>query len=369
MAADSTSSASSVYPDLAAAGPGDWRTFPPYHLLDPGPRGRGSSGGSSGGGGPDGSADGDPLLDDAIRAAAEKTRKLERLYHQTQAHAWDPRAVLDELEAKHGGIHLDPAKREALGQVFSAILWGELAAWNIAADLARWLPDLDARMAATGQTFDEARHFTVLRDYLNRAGIQVPPVSPFARRLFRRLLATDSIAEKLNGMQLLVENLALAIFKQVAASKIEPVLTDLLTYIERDEARHVALGILYLPRLLRRMSRLERARNRLFSMELFLLSVAGGQYLDRHFQTLGLDHRELGVSVGRVHQHMMRQMVEEEGLKAGERIPGLYGLSARQHDWLVDFLHPADPQAGAPAMKRARRLFAVAVQAAARLMN
>src|SRR5205085_10376764 len=118
-------------------------TFPPYHLLDTGPRpGDGADGG---------------LLDGGIRAAAEKTRKLERLYHQTQAHAWDPRAVLDELEARHGGVHLPVEKREAVGHLFSMLLWGELAAWNIAADLARWLPDLDARMAATGQVFDEAR--------------------------------------------------------------------------------------------------------------------------------------------------------------------------------------------------------------------
>ena len=79
------------------------------------------------------------LLDTWAQRAAGETRKLERLYHNTQAYAWDPRAVLDELVAKHGGIHVGDDKREALGHLFTVLLWGELAAWNIAADLARAL--------------------------------------------------------------------------------------------------------------------------------------------------------------------------------------------------------------------------------------
>ena len=40
------------------------------------------------------------LLDGWTLRAADKTHRLERLYHQTQAKAWDPRAVLDELVAR-----------------------------------------------------------------------------------------------------------------------------------------------------------------------------------------------------------------------------------------------------------------------------
>ena len=80
------------------------------------------------------------LLDGWELRAADKTHRLERLYHQTQARSWDPRAMLDELEKRHGGIHVPEDKREALGHVFTVILWGELAAWNIAADLARAAP-------------------------------------------------------------------------------------------------------------------------------------------------------------------------------------------------------------------------------------
>jgi ribonucleotide reductase beta subunit family protein with ferritin-like domain len=293
------------------------------------------------------------LLDGWALRAADKTHRLERLYHQTQAKSWDPRAVLDELVERHGGVHVPPDKRAAIGHVFAVILWGELAAWNIAADLARQLPDIDAKMAATGQVFDEARHFTVLRDYFARARIELPPLNPFGRRVLVRILETDSVLEKLYGMQLLVENLALAIFKRVAASNIEPVLTDLLAYIERDESRHVALGVMYLPKLLARTTPLERARNWAFNMELFLLTVGGGELLDPHFQALGIDHRELGATAQRLHTQVLRQMHEDSGLPPGESLRGVYGLTRRQQQLMLDFLHPDRPLS--PRAQVARR--------------
>jgi hypothetical protein len=307
------------------------------------------------------------LLEHWERRAQGETHRLERLYHQTQAHSWDPNAVLDELMAKHGGIHVPDDKREALGHVFTVILWGELAAWNIAADLARALPDVDAKMAATGQVFDEARHFTVLRSYFARAGIEVPPMNPFGRRVLVKVLETDSLLEKLYGMQLLVENLALALFKQVAASRIEPVLTDLLAYIERDESRHVALGVLYLPKLLARATPAEHAHNWLFNMELFLLTIAGGQLLDRHFVALGVDHRQLGATAQRLHSQVIRDMGEQSGVGAGKHVRGAYGLSSRQQRWMLDFLHPAGPMS--PGHARARGVVERATQTVAGWMS
>ncbi|HEX3343068.1 MAG TPA: ferritin-like domain-containing protein [Polyangiaceae bacterium] len=307
------------------------------------------------------------LLHDWEHRAADKTHRLERLYHQTQARSWDPRAVLDELEAKHGGIHVPEDKREAMGHVFTVILWGELAAWNIAADLARALPDVDAKMAATGQVFDEARHFTVMRDYFQRAKITLPPMNPFGRRVLVKILETESVLEKLYGMQLLVENLALAIFKQVAASGIEPVLTELLAYVERDESRHVALGVMYLPKLLAKASPVERARNWAFNMELFFLTIGGGQLLDRHFHALGVDHRQLGATAQRLHEQVLRQMGEDSGLAPGRRVRGSYGLSGRQRQWMLDFLHPAGPVS--PGVARARKVVDRAAHAVAGWMS
>jgi hypothetical protein len=314
--------------------------FPPYHLLD-------------------------AYADETL----EKTRKLERLYHQTQEFAWDPRAVLDEIEAKHGGVHLTSEQKEAMGHVFTVLLWGELAAWNVAADLARALPDVDAKMAATGQVFDEARHFRVLRDYLARAGVPLPKVNPFGRRVLTRLLDTESLLQKLYGMQLVVETLALAIFKELADGKVEPVLTDLLRYIERDEARHVALGVLHLPALAARATPLERAKNWGFNVEIFLLTIAGGQLMDKHWRALGIDHRRMSITVWKTHQQVVRQMALESGVEPG-KLRGVYGLTSGQHGALVDFLHPLAPMSELGSLhRRALRAFDGAVHRAAHIWS
>jgi hypothetical protein len=155
---------------------------------------------------------------------------------------------MDEVVAKHGGrIDFPADKKEAFAKVAAVLLWGELAAWSISADLALKLEDTPAKMAASSQVFDEARHFYVLRDYLWRAGIPVTRLGGWSRTLLVDLLETDNLLYKVVGMQLLVESTAVVMFRKIAEAKLEPVLTDLLYYFERDEARHVGLGVLTLP--------------------------------------------------------------------------------------------------------------------------
>ena len=187
---------------------------------------------------------GDPSI---VGLAQARTDTVARIYHKGHEQAWDGRAVLDELVAKHGGIHFPDDKREAFSAVASVLLWGELAAWSISADLALKLEDTPAKMAASSQVFDEARHFYVLRDYLWRAGLPVSKLGGWSRRLLVELLETENLLYKVVGMQLLVESTAVVMFRKIAEAKIEPVLTELLYYFERDEARHVGLGVLTLP--------------------------------------------------------------------------------------------------------------------------
>ena len=109
---------------------------------------------------------------DIVRNADEARRlgKCERIYHRGQEMAWDGKDILPMLLAKHGGIQIAPEKKQALERVFAIIMWGELAAWKISAQLADGLVPLEAKMAATSQAFDEARHFYVMHDYLRELG-------------------------------------------------------------------------------------------------------------------------------------------------------------------------------------------------------
>jgi hypothetical protein len=246
---------------------------------------------------------------------AKRLAKLGNLYHRGQELAWDGRAVLKELIAKHGGIQLAPELRTATGKIFGVIMWGELAAWKISAELADHVVPLEGRMAATSQAHDEARHFYVMYDYLTALG-QVPTKMDRSSRVVLDLvLETRSLAKKLLGMQLMIETLALTIFQAVREARLEPVLADLLRYYEKDEARHVGLGLQLLPGMMKTMTRREGLGLLAFQLELIGWSIAGLKSLEPHFHALGIDARRV-LDLGRAKQTIaFNELWENMGLR------------------------------------------------------
>ncbi len=280
---------------------------------------------------------GDPSI---VGVAQARTDTLARIYHKGHEQAWDGRQVMDELIAKHGGIHFPEDKKDAFARVAAVLLWGELAAWSISADLALKLEDTPAKMAASSQVFDEARHFFVLRDYLWRAGIDVKRLGGWSRHLLVQLLETDNLLYKVVGMQLLVESTAVVMFRQIADAKLEPVLTELLYYFERDEARHVGLGVLSLPGVLSGLSQAEAARLWWFQTKMNLEMIMGGINLSTAFETLGIDQAEMNLQGFKYHREILKRMkadTPDRGPDAKE-IRGLFRISRAGQDWFQKFL-------------------------------
>ena len=288
------------------------------------------------------------LVEDSIAAeATAKLGRLERLYHVGQQHAWDGRKVLAELIARHGRPRLPDDRRDAALKMLSILLWGELAAWAISADLAERIDDIEAKMAATSQAHDEARHFYVLRDYLRALGHPVPRLGGLGRSLLVGILETQSLAHKLIGMQLLAESNALAIFKGLGELRLEPVLTELLPYYEQDESRHVGLGVLYLPKLLARMTRAEAARAVAFQLRCVGLLISAGLTMREDFQRIGLDQRKLATHTVALQDRIVRDMLEA----AGRRTGGVINPSKGIGPWVLDLVHP--PGGRTTSMQRA----------------
>jgi hypothetical protein len=295
---------------------------------------------------------------DYLEMATEKLARVERLYHVGHRHAWDGQKVLQELIAAHGKggrVDLPVALREDIAAVLTPILWGELAAWNVAADLALRLRDVSAKMAATSQVFDEARHFYVMRDYLLRLDVELPPLDGFAQTVLIDLLQTESLVEKLLGMQLIVENVAVALFRSLTQVQVEPVLTHLLPYLERDEARHVGLGVLYLPELLEETSALEVARLAWRQLKIATLLGWTTQYNRHMLAHLSIDPNvilRLGI---RLQAEVVRRMVAESGRRRGSPVRGvLFGTRAmdRFNDLAIELFFPPLPSAP-PSWQRA----------------
>ncbi|MBA3393801.1 MAG: ferritin-like domain-containing protein [Deltaproteobacteria bacterium] len=287
-----------------------------------------------------------------VGMAQARTDTVARIYHKGHEQAWDGRTVLDELEAKHGGIHFPEDKKAAFAQVAAVLLWGELAAWSISADLAVKLEDTPAKMAASSQVFDEARHFYVLRDYLWRAGIKVEKLGGWSRRLLVELLETENLLYKVVGMQLLVESTAVVMFRAIAEAKLEPVLTELLYYFERDEARHVGLGVLTLPAVLEGLSDRDALALWWFQTRMQFEMIASGMTINPAFAALGVDPAEMNLQGFHYHNEIIRRMKRtrpEQGVDA-KAVKGLFRISRAGQDRFQELFFPTKPQ---PPWKRA----------------
>jgi hypothetical protein len=286
---------------------------------------------------------GDPSI---VGLAEARTSTIARIYHKGHEQAWDGRAVLDELIAKHGGLVFPEAKRDAFAQVAAVLLWGELAAWSISADLAVKLDDTPAKMAASSQVFDEARHFYVLRDYLWRANLPVARLGGWSRRLLVELLETDNLLYKVVGMQLLVESTAVVMFRFLAEAKLEPVLTELLYYFERDEARHVGLGVLALPDVLAGLSERDALSLWWFQTRMNLEMTLGGITLRHAFDELGIDQAEMNLQGFKYHAEILRRMRKAAPGKGADAasLRGLFRVSRQGQDKFQEFFFPTKPR-------------------------
>jgi hypothetical protein len=269
-----------------------------------------------------------PPLAETLAELEERTqrlRRLENLYHKGQEAAWDGRKVLADALARRGPITLAPEKRAALTRIFAVLMWGELAAWETASYLAEHIRDnTEAKMAATLQTFDEARHFYVLRDYLkamNGPAAAPPAPDAFVKTILTQIIASHSIVEKLVGMQLFVEHIAVHLFRHIAEVDVEPVLTELLPYFHRDESRHVALGKLYLPEKFRALAPLAAGRLQLYQLWLMTFMSLSIEYHQRDAEALGLDTRVAMVRALRDQTRMIEDMGDARVRKGALLLP------------------------------------------------
>lgn len=245
---------------------------------------------------------------------ARRDRRLQSIYHKGQEHIWDGREVLSELLERHGGPQCTQQVRRALGGIFSVILWGELAAWRISAQLADRLEPLEAKLAATSQVHDEARHFYVMYDYLQALGCDPGDLDSRSRALLDAVLEEEDLTFKLIGMQLVVEAIAVAIFGAVRRTGCEPVLCELLRYYEKDEARHIGLGIQYLPERLRAASPRLLSRVALYNVRLVFLGLRSLAVLEPHLGVLGISAREMHRIAKEHHLKAYDEMWKELGV-------------------------------------------------------
>ena len=228
--------------------------------------------------------------------------RLRRLYERAREAQWDAADLPWEtsVDLESDVFRLDPAweaadwfrkmgrrerQRVVIGynaNLLSNFIHGEQGALTAAAQLVSAVPDVDGKLYAASQTFDEARHVEVFSRYVRE---KMPEQFPCTQNLFNLIQAITVESRwdfKFLGMQLIVEGLAVAAFLNLRARCGEPLLRELIRLVVRDEARHVAFGAISLDGYYTDMSEAERRERQEFVYEACVLMqgrlVSGDAY-------------------------------------------------------------------------------------------
>jgi hypothetical protein len=154
----------------------------------------------------------------------------------------------------------------------SQFLHGEQGALLVASQLVSCAPSFNAKLYAASQTFDEARHVEVFNRYLRTKVGFCYPVNRGLKSLLDKILTDPRWDLKFIGMQIVLEGLALAAFHTALNDTDDPVLSELLYLVIRDEARHVTFGVNYLEEFVRTLSEEEREERAQFAYEACVVS-------------------------------------------------------------------------------------------------
>ncbi len=149
----------------------------------------------------------------------------------------------------------------------SQFLHGEQGALLCTAKITETVPWYDAKLYASTQVVDEARHVEVFARYLDEklgGGYQI---NAHLRMLLDDIVNDSRWDMTYLGMQVMVEGLALAAFGFMHQMTEEPLLKQLLRYVMSDEARHVAFGVLSLKEVYDGMSDAEIKDRQEFAYE------------------------------------------------------------------------------------------------------
>ncbi len=230
-------------------------------------------------------------------------RKIDRLYRMAKRDQWNLDDRRESFFPDRGDVDVNDwlgisdAQRLAAAHCFSSVYYGEQGAKVISAQLTTMMPSNEATKFLATQVMDEARHVEVFEGVLTFID-RVHPINPFLSALLTDIAATRHREEKLIGMNLMVEGLALSAFKATLKGLRELGISDRgwnavgtpIEAIMRDESRHVGFGVVYLPELLEGASLRRKAEIRMRQLMWLGLLYGSVKYHQREQEELGVDH-------------------------------------------------------------------------------
>ncbi|HEX3089020.1 MAG TPA: ferritin-like domain-containing protein [Ilumatobacteraceae bacterium] len=156
---------------------------------------------------------------------------------------------------------------ESRNWLLSQFLHGEQGALICTAKIVETVPWYDAKLYASTQVVDEARHVEVFARYLAEKMGGEYQINAHLRMLLDDIVVDSRWDMTYLGMQVMIEGLALAAFGFLHQFTNEPLLKKLLRYVMSDEARHVAFGVLSLKEVYDSLSDAEMKDRQEFAFE------------------------------------------------------------------------------------------------------
>lgn len=235
--------------------------------------------------------------------------RLVKVYEKAKRDFWNETTDIDWDQE----IDLEPEQRRAMARLLSITYYGERAALTIAGQLVAMVPDEEAKQALACQVVEEAKHVGVFQRLITKLDKIAPP-SPFARRLLTDLIETDDAAAKMVGMHLFVENIANHSFRTLREHVQDPLIKQVLENVARDEAKHTAIGVLYLPALLDKLPAHKAAWLRYKQVKWLTLGLGMVKDGYKDARILGIDMALAGQRALRDHYKLRDQLATTRGL-------------------------------------------------------
>ena len=206
------------------------------------------------------------------------------LYEKLKAYQWNASTEIDwsrpirnyseetyeQVKGQFSREEFDRLCGERRAFTFTQLFLGEQAALALCSQLLNMVPETETKFCLAGQIIDEARHVEVFGRYLDKLGFDAP-FNPPLEELIHRLLESDHYGEKIVGMQIFLEGIAVGIFQMFQRDSPDPLMRDILELVLRDESRHAGFGVIYLADRFRSVSPAERSRIEGFVADLWRL--------------------------------------------------------------------------------------------------
>ena len=273
--------------------------------------------------------------------------RLLSLYEKGKAKQWNAASLIDwslDLDVEDQGVfpdHYVPiagsdtwermsrAEKDRLRHhygawVFSQFLHGEQGALVCAAKIVQTVPDVDSKFYAATQVMDEARHVEAYSRFVNEKLDLAYPINPHLAALLDQTIGDSRWDMTYLGMQVMIEGVALAAFSMIRDLTEHPLSRSLNAYVMKDEARHVAFGLLALQDAYRDLTEAERREREEFVVEASYL--LRDRFLGEEvWENLGLDTAECTAYVDQAQvMSLYRQALFSRVVPTVKRI-GLWG--------------------------------------------